>query len=913
MDASEAAALAEARACVQDGRGADALLAVMAAHPAFPDVQLECLGGLMAGRLPLDAAVAPAAARLAATAVQTHLRHAAVVETGLSCIQACGRCDEFDTRECCCAAAVAVLGVYEDITHRNNEHAMFIVSNQFIPMDELREQRRVQLFMVQRAVQDMRTYTDSAAIQAGACVFLNAVLFSKAHRHLRVALPEVADVLVAALQRHATARDLYLHGLQLLDKITALGVADAQTPAGVEVMQLLIAAQRTFVADAVVVLLVFATLIRMFQPKRAGMTLAELALEPHHEGCALAVRCGAIEAAVGVMHAHGANAMLQYCACRLTNLLQQTTHDPAEVTARTGRAHAAGAVRCALAALDAHAGDPDVQVHAMRLLTLLAKSSRLRPSPGGAGAPVHAIMRALRVHAADTPLVLECMQLSGELTAAADDAANALAFIQAGAIPLYVTLMSDGLLTPERFLSVAYALSGLIRAPEHRRETVDLGLLELLVAAMRAHAAHDAVQLTCCTILRAYVKEPECNARMLECGALPCAQAALRAHGCGADLVRELEKGVRAKEAAADAAMAALLAEEEAEGAARRDAAARKPKAKSKAKSKGAKSGAGQTPAAKDAAGSSSQAGGAAEGAAAASAAAAGPPPAAAPEPAAPAAGGSAEAARRRRRAATKAARRAAAGSSGAGGSGAAEGQAGLASADAGSADDGDEEAALSTGAAAAADGGAAAAGSSSVAEAAATSSDAAPSPADAAEAGGADDGGAAGAGGGVAEPVDDAPASAELLESLFPWMRMHPSAGGAGPSAAAAPPPPPPVLPPLPLQHAAPPALPHARMAAAAAAPSAAVPAQAGGALAFALAPPPAAAAAASAGAAPAAKAEERPMCSICLDAPPCVLLLPCRHMPLCGDSHCFSMLGAPPLCPLCRVGIADTISVFI
>jgi hypothetical protein len=64
---------------------------------------------------------------------------------------------------------------------------------------------------------------------------------------------------------------------------------------------------------------------------------------------------------------------------------------------------------------------------------------------------------------------------------------------------------------------------------------------------------------------------------------------------------------------------------------------------------------------------------------------------------------------------------------------------------------------------------------------------------------------------------------------------------------------------------------------------------------------------------AAAAAKPEsERPMCVICLDALPCVLLLPCRHMPLCGAPACAAMMGAPPLCPLCRVRVADTISVF-
>jgi hypothetical protein len=53
-------------------------------------------------------------------------------------------------------------------------------------------------------------------------------------------------------------------------------------------------------------------------------------------------------------------------------------------------------------------------------------------------------------------------------------------------------------------------------------------------------------------------------------------------------------------------------------------------------------------------------------------------------------------------------------------------------------------------------------------------------------------------------------------------------------------------------------------------------------------------------------------PQCVICLDAQPCVLLLPCRHLPLCGSAACAAMLGAPPRCPLCRVAVADTMSVF-
>ena len=52
---------------------------------------------------------------------------------------------------------------------------------------------------------------------------------------------------------------------------------------------------------------------------------------------------------------------------------------------------------------------------------------------------------------------------------------------------------------------------------------------------------------------------------------------------------------------------------------------------------------------------------------------------------------------------------------------------------------------------------------------------------------------------------------------------------------------------------------------------------------------------------------------CVICLDAPSCTLLMPCRHMPLCGAAGCAAALGQPRLCPLCRVAVADTIEVFI
>ncbi len=58
----------------------------------------------------------------------------------------------------------------------------------------------------------------------------------------------------------------------------------------------------------------------------------------------------------------------------------------------------------------------------------------------------------------------------------------------------------------------------------------------------------------------------------------------------------------------------------------------------------------------------------------------------------------------------------------------------------------------------------------------------------------------------------------------------------------------------------------------------------------------------------------EEAATCGVCLDAPrSCTELLPCRHWLLCGSPGCAAMLGAPPLCPVCRERVADTMQLFV
>jgi hypothetical protein len=51
--------------------------------------------------------------------------------------------------------------------------------------------------------------------------------------------------------------------------------------------------------------------------------------------------------------------------------------------------------------------------------------------------------------------------------------------------------------------------------------------------------------------------------------------------------------------------------------------------------------------------------------------------------------------------------------------------------------------------------------------------------------------------------------------------------------------------------------------------------------------------------------------LCSICLDMPPCVVLLPCRHVPVCASAACIETMCG--LCPLCRAPVADTLTVFL
>ena len=52
---------------------------------------------------------------------------------------------------------------------------------------------------------------------------------------------------------------------------------------------------------------------------------------------------------------------------------------------------------------------------------------------------------------------------------------------------------------------------------------------------------------------------------------------------------------------------------------------------------------------------------------------------------------------------------------------------------------------------------------------------------------------------------------------------------------------------------------------------------------------------------------------CVICLSAPRCLAVLPCRHLPLCAAADCAAAMGTPPRCPLCRVGVTGAMQLYI
>jgi hypothetical protein len=126
---------------------------------------------------------------------------------------------------------------------------------------------------------------------------------------------------------------------------------------------------------------------------------------------------------------------------------------------------------------------------------------------------------------------------------------------------------------------------------------------------------------------------------------------------------------------------------------------------------------------------------------------------------------------------------------------------------------------------------------------------------------------------------------SVNLMEELFPWMRLDAppqqrEAATPAPAAPSSAPMPPPA--PAPLEPAAPP-------------------------------PTDAAFEALKAALAKAEEEVDATKCVVCLDAQRCTALLPCKHLLLCASPACAAMLGTPPRCPLCRAVVLDSMQLFV
>ncbi len=162
---------------------------------------------------------------------------------------------------------------------------------------------------------------------------------------------------------------------------------------------------------------------------------------------------------------------------------------------------------------------------------------------------------------------------------------------------------------------------------------------------------------------------------------------------------------------------------------------------------------------------------------------------------------------------------------------------------------------------------------------------------------------------GGAAMGSGAADVNVEALATQFPLLQLGTPAPAGGTTAAAAPIAPAASLPPLPawlLAHHAPPPPPQPLTTDARVAALSAQLAQRTAALADSKAENRAQAAAL-------AKLEAALTCVVCLEAQRCVALLPCRHWLLCASPGCADMLGAPPLCPVCRERVADTLQLFV
>ena len=577
---------------------------------------------------------------------------------------------------------------------------------------------------------------------------------------------------------------------------------------------------------------------------------------------------GAVEVALLGSRAFPSDSKVQGCAFNVLHLLLHGGELDTEQRASL-RSSGSGAVETVVAGMRAHPADAIVQGAGCSVLSAMRNLMEVPDCWLEISGVLDVVLNAMRLHRTTRIVQMNACNALFSALGRASSADRDRAF-DAGCLAVVLVAWRTHA-ADANFLAVCVSAVGcMLRGnPRHTTDAAAAGVAELTLSALRAHPAAITVQNNAYILLHALLTngggatDLTLAKRLLAAGAL---QLALRANvheheprGAVAALLQAVAEDA---ERAAELAAAELLAEEGA------------PAATSKKKSRSKKKGGAAAAAAAGTGGSGAGGSGAGSApkpaAAAAEAVDAIAAPDAPPVDAAAASEPSAAAVQRQQRAATKTARRA---GGGVPASAAAEGMDGDSDDTAAHSEQAcgaDEPAATATEPAHAAAAAAAAAGADgnnpehaepgaadAVPEAASAATDPAHSEA--------------------ADAADAAASGAQLLGDIFPWLHVAPV-----PAAVAAP-----VLPPLPL--AAQP-LPLQQQAA----------------------PDPAMTAMAAENARLRAEFEVT-RCLICLDAAKCTVLLPCRHLALCTAPACAAMLGAPPLCPLCRKAVADTMQLFV
>jgi hypothetical protein len=282
------------------------------------------------------------------------------------------------------------------------------------------------------------------------------------------------------------------------------------------------------------------------------------------ENTVKALSLGALDALIDVLQMHANNALVQEAsACALQNL----TDDPGDVLSRHPNEAVARALQALLAALPGHAANEKVHAPLLGVLGNLAWHNMDRQNMAAAAGAIQDAVAALRSPATAAVVRSESCYVLDVL--AHKNAGAQVAAYSAGAVEALLPMLRLPL--PDVLRSACWALASIAGNTAAAARAGELGAVEAVLTALRAHQSNACLQAGGCCAL--YFLAQGCAANMSKAhraGAAAAAQAALAAHAADTELQAEataLLQLLQQSTAAADAAMAALLAAEAAERA----------------------------------------------------------------------------------------------------------------------------------------------------------------------------------------------------------------------------------------------------------------------------------------------------------------------------------------------------------